>query len=89
MPDVWTLNPEKLRTMLESADIECGVEPRVLRDRDPEWTCHIDRPGWIADVYIHDARSPWDSPLVFWLGIAILLVGLTIGVLVGKRIGVE
>ena len=87
MPDVWTTNPEKLRTVFEELGAPCGVEARVLKPRDQEWTCHIDSKGWLRDVYIHDIReiytdSTYIIPLVFSL-----LLGLLLGRLWARHFG--
>jgi len=54
MPDVWTTNPPKLRNTMVEAGAVCGKESRVLKPRDPYWTCQVDSKGWLRDVYIHD-----------------------------------
>lgn len=53
MPDLWTNNPEKIRTIFEDLGFKCGVPSRVLHPRDPDWTRHIDTEKWKKDVYIH------------------------------------
>ena len=55
MPDVWTEYPEIVRELLLEAGFTCGVEPRILKGRDPEWTCIIDGQRTGGDIYIHQA----------------------------------
>ena len=38
MPDIWTHHPEIVRDLLREAGFTCGVEPRILKGRDPDWT---------------------------------------------------
>ena len=87
MPDVWTTNPEKLRTVFEELGAACGEEARVLKPRDKDWTCHIDSKGWLRDVYIHDVSelqtlSTYIIPMLF-----ALLLGLLIGRLWVRHFG--
>ena len=42
MPDIWTERPDIVRDLLREAGFTCGVEPRILEGRDPDWTCIID-----------------------------------------------
>jgi hypothetical protein len=42
LPDVWPDHPEIVRDLLREAGFSCGVEPRILQGRDPDWTCIID-----------------------------------------------
>lgn len=53
MPDIWTEHPEIVRDLLREAGFTCGVEPRVLSGRDPEWTCIFDGSNIAGDIYIH------------------------------------
>lgn len=96
MPDVWTHNPVKLRRMLESTqgEIVCRVEPRIIPDRDPEWTCHLagvyprDNPtvSWYGDIYIHDAGVPKiGDPWFEWVLVA-LVIGVAAGYVLGRRL---
>jgi hypothetical protein len=90
MPDVWTTNPPKLRKALELEGATCGVEPRVLKPRDSEWTCHINGDPISYDVYIHDVRdltSSWDGflPLFVLCGGIGVLLGLYWGKLFWRR----
>jgi len=53
MPDVWTKHPEIVRDLLKEGGFTCGVAPRVLKGRDPAWTCIIDGKRIRGDIYIH------------------------------------
>ncbi|MBI2460369.1 MAG: hypothetical protein HYV61_02380 [Candidatus Rokubacteria bacterium] len=53
MPDVWTRYPDIVRDLLEEGGFTCGVPPRVLKGRDPAWTCIIDGKRISGDLYIH------------------------------------
>ena len=53
LPDIWTEHPEIVRDLLREAGFTCGVAPRVLPGRDPEWTCIIDGSNIAGDIYIH------------------------------------
>ena len=53
MPDVWTRHPVIVRDLLEQGGFKCGVAPRVLKDRDPAWTCIVDGKRMSGDLYIH------------------------------------
>ena len=62
MPDVFTEHPEVARDLLLEAGFTCGVEPRILEGRDPEWTCIIDGKDIGGDLYIHHLdRAPGDG----------------------------
>ena len=87
MPDVWTSNPEHLRTFLSELGATCGVESRVLKPRDPEWTCTYDSKGWLRDVYIHPYYDLIGNYVFVFLLICTLLIGLTAGLIIGKRVG--
>lgn len=84
MPDVWTTNPEHLREMLTAAGIRCAIKPRVITNRDPEWTCGYDSAGWIRDVYIHDVAALHTHPYYLSMLTLALGVGLFAGLLWGK-----
>ena len=87
MPDVWTTNPEKLRTVLEELGAICGEEARVIKPRDQDWTCHIDSKGWLRDVYIHDIRDyPTLGTDIIPLAFCLLL-GLLLGRLWVRHFG--
>jgi hypothetical protein len=86
MPDVWSNNPAKLRNMLTHGGFDCGKEPRILKPRDPYWTCHINWPEYYGDVYIHHTKEFFLGPLVVApLGLALVL-GIVIGYLIGKNL---
>lgn len=53
MPDIWTKHPDIVRSLLEEGGFTCGVEPRVLKGRDPAWTCLVDGTTISGDIYIH------------------------------------
>jgi hypothetical protein len=57
MPDIWTEHPEIVRDLLREAGLTCGVEPRILKGRDPDWTCIIDGKHIGGDLYIHQADT--------------------------------
>ena len=47
-----------------------GVEPRILKGRDPEWTCIVDGKRIAGDIYVHRADT------ILSAGIAALVFGL-------------
>lgn len=53
MPDIWTKHPEIVRSLLKEGGFTCGVAPRVLKGRDPDWTCIVDGHTISGDLYIH------------------------------------
>jgi hypothetical protein len=53
LPDIWTEHPEIVRDLLREAGLTCGVEPRILKGRDPDWTCVLDGKNITGDIYIH------------------------------------
>ncbi len=57
MPDIWTHHPEIVRDLLREAGFTCGVEPRILKGRDPDWTCIVDGKRIAGDIYIHQAEA--------------------------------
>lgn len=57
MPDVWTRYPEIVRDLLQEGGFKCGAEPRVLKERDANWTCIIDGKTISGDLYIHHASE--------------------------------
>lgn len=57
MPDIWTEYPEIVRDLLQEAGFTCGVAPRILKGRDPDWTCIIDGERIGGDIYIHQADT--------------------------------
>lgn len=85
MPDTWTTNPESLREALEGLGAVCGVEARVLKLRDPQWTCYMDSPKWQGDIYIHYVgnlyrESAFQNPLII-----VFVLGILIGLGWGRR----
>src|SRR3990170_3540105 len=57
LPDIWTEHPEIVRDLLREAGFSCGVEPRILEGRDPDWTCIIDGQRISGDIYIHQTDT--------------------------------
>ena len=90
MPDVWTRYPDIVRDLLKEGGFKCGVAPRVLKGRDPAWTCVIDGKTISGDLYIHhvdklrselrapEPPSPMLVPLVVLAALSLLggLLGL-------------
>jgi hypothetical protein len=79
MPDIWTHHPEIVRDLLREGGFTCGVEPRILKGRDPDWTCIVDGKRIAGDIYIHQADvtlSAGMAALVFGLLGVLLLVAL-------------
>lgn len=82
LPDIWTDHPEIVRDLLREAGFGCGVEPRILKGRDPDWTCIIDGPHIGGDIYIHQADTILGVSIgavafpLFGALIAVLLVAL-------------
>jgi hypothetical protein len=79
MPDIWTHHPELARDLLREAGFTCGVQPRILKGRDPDWTCAVDGKTVAGDIYIHQADtilSAGMTALVFGLLGVLLLVAL-------------
>ena len=80
MPDIWSHHPEIVRDLLREAGFTCGVEPRILKGRDPDWTCIVDGKRIVGDIYIHRADTTLSAgmtALVFGLLGVLLLVALT------------
>jgi hypothetical protein len=75
LPDVWTHHPEIVRDLLQEAGFTCGVQPRILKGRDPEWTCIVDGKRIAGDIYVHQADT------ILSAGITALVAGL-LGLLV-------
>jgi hypothetical protein len=68
LPDIWTEHPEIVRDLLREAGFTCGVAPRVLPGRDPEWTCIIDGSNIAGDIYIHQLDTvPGHGTPAAWL----------------------
>lgn len=79
LPDVWTEHPEIVRDLLREAGFTCGVEPRILKGRNPDWTCIIDGKRIGGDIYIHQA----DTILGVSMGAVVLvLLGLLVAAVV-------
>jgi hypothetical protein len=76
LPDIWTEHPEIVRDLLREAGLTCGVEPRILKGRDPDWTCILDGKNIAGDIYIHQADT------ILGVGIAAVAFAL-LGVLLG------
>jgi hypothetical protein len=86
MPDIWTFNRPKVKTALTKQGATCEVPPRVIKDREEEWTCHIDldppENGIIGyDLYIHDANQFYISEQAISLFILIFAAGFLVGFL--------
>ena len=80
MPDIWTHHPEIVRDLLREAGLTCGVEPRILKGRDPDWTCIVDGNRITGDIYIHQADTTLSAgmaALVFGLLGVLLLVAVS------------
>ncbi len=77
LPDVWTEHPEIVRDLLREAGFSCGVEPRILKGRDPDWTCIIDGQRIGGDIYIHQAET--DAGVS--MGVVFALLGGLVAVL--------
>src|SRR5688572_2426273 len=79
MPAIWTHHPEIVRDVLREAGFTCGVEPRILKGRDPDWTCVVGGEKIVRDIYVHQAHtilSAGMAALVFGLLGVLLLVAL-------------
>jgi hypothetical protein len=84
MPDVWTTNPVKLKNYLEESGSVCGIAPRVIKNRDPYWTCTYDSKGWLRDVYIHNYQEFYQDRLFTGPLIIFFITGIFIGLLWGR-----
>ena len=82
MPDVWTYAPHKLKKALIIAGAECETTPRVLKDRDPEWTCQINGTPHSYDIYIHHAA---EFPGISHMILLCSALGIIAGLLWGRR----
>ena len=85
MPDTWTTNPPKLREALQGLGAQCGVEARVLKPREPEWTCYMDSPSWRGDIYIHDVTQLYYYAVFLCPLIILFILGIFTGLLWGRR----
>jgi hypothetical protein len=77
VPDIYTDHPDVVRTLLAEGGFTCGVEPRILEGRDPDWTCVVDGQRVSGDVYIHERSAdvlgaPW------WLVAVVVAVVLVV-----------
>jgi hypothetical protein len=80
LPDIWTEEPEIVRDLLRGAGFTCGVEPRILPGRDPEWTCIVDGGDIAGDLYIHHVdTAPGHGSAAAW---APVIVGILLVVVV-------
>lgn len=86
MPDVYTSNPQKLKMMLSESGFTCGVQSRILKPRDPNWTCIVNHPTWYGDIYIHDSLAFTTNPLVIIPCALAFVLGMTLGYFGSKRI---
>ena len=73
-----------LREALLGMGARCGVEPRVLKPRESDWTCYLDSPAWRGDIYIHDVTQLYShraflSPLVI-----LFVTGILLGLIWGR-----
>jgi hypothetical protein len=82
LPDVWTEHPEIVRDLLREAGFTCGVQPRILHGRDPDWTCIVDGENIGGDIYIHPTDTilgVGGAALMFaFVGALLLLVVLAL-----------
>lgn len=62
MPDIWTKHPEIVRDLLKEGGFKCGVEPRILKGRDPNWTCIVNGKKLGGDLYIHRVEEILKTP---------------------------
>ena len=62
MPDIWTKHPEIVRDLLQVGSFKCGVEPRVLKGRDANWTCIVDGKAMSGDLYVHHVEEILKGP---------------------------
>lgn len=95
MPDIWTFNQEKVKNALTAKGAICQIEPRVIQNRDPNWTCHLDLKQTSADgiigydIYIHDANEFHLSSSAQSLFILIFISGLLSGYLIKATLPVR
>ena len=78
MPDIYTKHPDIVKNLLETGGFRCGIEPRILKPRDPEWTCGVDGEGYYGDIYIHhldELKNTEGVPGLQGLGFFLLLFG--------------
>lgn len=84
MPDTWTTNPSMLREALEGLGARCGVEARVLKPRESEWTCYMDSSKWQGDIYIHPVEEFYQSSWYYSPLVILFIAGIFIGLVWGK-----
>jgi len=73
VPDIYTDHPEVVRSLLAEGGFTCGVEPRILQGRDPNWTCIVDGERVSGDLYVH-GRSADELGLPWWLALVVAAV---------------
>lgn len=88
MPDIWTKHPEIVRSLLEEAGFTCGAEPRVLKGRDPAWTCIVDGKAISGDLYIHHVDELLGAKTHMGLGGG-LIVAVGLALLLSKRLPIR
>jgi hypothetical protein len=75
LPDGTTPHPAIVRSLLDAGGFHCGVQPRILEGRDPNWTCIIDGQTISGDIYIHQQGSGASrSDILIWGGLAVLTI---------------
>jgi len=85
MPDIWTKHPDVVKRLLEAGDFECGKEPRIFKDRDPESTCIVDGETIYGDLYVHHiSELPEKPPASVAEFLPFLVVGLVLGFILTK-----
>jgi hypothetical protein len=62
MPDIWTKHPEIVRDLLKAGGLKCGVEPRIVKDKDPSMTCVVDGENLWGDIYINHVKELTAEP---------------------------
>lgn len=62
MPDIWTKHPEIVRDLLKAGGLRCGVEPRIVKDKDPSMTCAVDGENLWGDIYINHVKELTSEP---------------------------
>lgn len=85
MPDIWTKHPEIVRDLLEAGGFTCGVAPRVLKERDPAWTCIVDGQRISGDLYIHHMKELTASRASLETGLGWALAVVLGGIVMTQR----
>lgn len=92
LPDVWTHHPEIVRDLLQEGGFTCGVQPRILQGRDPDWTCIIDGKNIGGDIYVHQVETilgvSMGAAVFALLGVLVALVLIVLWqarVIIGSR----